>query len=243
MKIAVLSDIHSNIDALRAVVQDAKEWGAEKFLVGGDTVGYGTAPDECVKILADLGALAIAGNHDWGVVKKTSIENFNAAAQEAIRWTRGHVSDKSREYLSSLSIRLEFEDITMVHANFTRPETWEYVLTLTRTAQEFKGFATTIGVIGHSHVPFIAMMPHAGRWPSQLPKTSVRLHPEERYLINVGSVGQPRDGDSRACYLRVDYRIERITLRRVAYDIEKARHRIRKMGLPLSLAERLSAGR
>jgi len=243
VKIAILSDIHSNIDALEAVAKDAKEWGACQWLVVGDIVGYGAAPSECIDLLKNLGASSIAGNHDWGVIEKTSIDYFNFAARQAVLWTREQLGPSARSYLESLPLTLTFEDIDLAHANFTQPEGWDYVFTITRAAQELSAFKSRIGVIGHSHVPFIVKASSEGEWPEQIMGERVVWDEHSRFLVNAGSVGQPRDGDPRACYLRVDCSSREIAFRRVTYDVAEAQRRISQAGLPSSLAERLPLGR
>jgi len=240
MKIAVLSDIHSNIEALGAVVRDTKTWGANTYLVAGDIVGYGASPNECISMIKELDAKCVAGNHDWGVLEKSSISNFNRAAREAVIWTREEINTESRAYLESLPLNLEHEGISLVHANFTEPEGWAYVFTLTRVAEELELFKTSIGIIGHSHVPFIAKKVNG--WPEEIKTDTVRFNKGERLLVNVGSVGQPRDYDPRACYLRVDTDSLQLQLLRVEYDVASAQERILKAGLPSSLAARLKTG-
>ncbi len=243
MKIAILSDIHSNIEALEAVAKDAKEWGACQWFVVGDIVGYGAAPSECIDLLRKLDAKCIAGNHDWGVIEKTSIDYFNFAARQAVLWTREQLDPSARSYLESLPLTLTFEDIDLAHANFTNPAGWEYVFTLYQARRQFDGFATRLGVIGHSHVPFIVQASEKNGRTEQVMGESVEWESGSRYLINAGSVGQPRDGDPRACYLSVDCLSREIALRRVTYDVAEAQRRISQAGLPSSLAERLPLGR
>lgn len=243
MKIAVLSDIHSNLQALDAVVRDAREWKAQAYLVAGDIVGYGASPNQCIERLTALGAHAVAGNHDWGAARKTSIDYFNTAASEAIVWTDGQLSSLSREYLDCLPITLEIEGVSLAHANFISPDCWEYVLTLYEAGKQFEFYSGCIGVIGHSHVPFFVRKQEGKGGPEQIVAETMAIKPGERYLVNAGSVGQPRDGDSRAAYIRIDLESATIGLRRISYDVRTAQILIDKAGLPLSLAERLAEGR
>jgi diadenosine tetraphosphatase ApaH/serine/threonine PP2A family protein phosphatase len=242
MKIAVLSDIHSNFQALEAVTKDAQVWGASEYLVAGDVVGYGANPNECIDLLKGLAVSSIAGNHDWGVIEKTSINHFNYVAREAVIWTRKKLSAESRRYLESLPLTLTAGEISISHANFASPESWEYVLTLPQARKEFRGFSSLLGVIGHSHQPFIVRASVKEGLAEQVRKESVKWGMDSRYLVNAGSVGQPRDGDPRACYLRVDFKAQTLTLRRVEYDVGRAQRRIVSAGLPKFLAERLRAG-
>jgi len=243
VKVAVLSDIHSNIEALAAVIKDAKDWGGCEWLVAGDIVGYGGAPNECIEMLRQLGAVCIAGNHDWGAVEKTSIYYFNSAARQAVLWTSKNLSAESRSYLEELPLTLINGEISLCHADFTNPASWEYVFTLYQARRQFDGFATRLGVIGHSHVPFIVQASEEDGRAEQVMEESVKWERGSRYLINSGSVGQPRDGDPRSCYLRVDWSGREIALRRVTYDVAGAQRRISEAGLPSSLAERLPLGR
>lgn len=245
MKVAVLSDIHSNIDALKAVVADARDWGAVRWMVAGDVVGYGAEPDECIGLLKDLDAVCIAGNHDWGTLERTPIRDFNSHARQAIEWTRKHISSQSRIWLESLPLRYETDEISLVHANFLTPESWDYVFTIQQAKNQFEGFATPLGMIGHSHIPFIVGSGEGGEtkgWAEQLKETQTSWS-EGRFLINCGSVGQPRDGDPRASYLRIELSVKTMFLQRVAYDSLTACVRIKKAGLPARLGERLLSGR
>jgi diadenosine tetraphosphatase ApaH/serine/threonine PP2A family protein phosphatase len=237
MKIAVLSDVHSNIDALGAVVQDAESWKAGRFLVAGDIVGYGACPNQCIGLLKKLEAKCIAG-----VIEKTSIDYFNSAARKAILWTREKITDTSRGYLEALPLTMEEADISLSHGDFLDPESWAYVFTLPKAAEEFSGFNTPIGIIGHSHVPFIIRASNKESWPEEIKESTATFQPSERYLVNAGSVGQPRDYDPRACYLRIDTDVKQLSFERVEYNIEAAQRRILDAGLPSSLATRLATG-
>ncbi len=242
MRVAVFSDIHSNIDALDAVLEDAASWGAQSFFVAGDIVGYGASPEKCIKRLIEINAQCVAGNHDLGVLEKTPIDKFNHAAQTAIIWTREKLSKQSLQFLKSLPLTIQTDKIALAHANFTQPELWEYVSSLTRAGAEFENYQSPLGIVGHSHVPFIVKKAN-GEWPMQIFKTNTKFLESERVFVNVGSVGQPRDGDPRSCYLRIDMDLNEISLIRLAYDIKAAQEKIKKARLPEVLAFRLSRGR
>lgn len=242
MKVAVLSDIHSNLEALEAVTGDARDWGASSFLVAGDIVGYGACPDRCIKVLEKIKAICIAGNHDWAVLDKTPISYFNSAARQAVLWTKDRISDESRDFLEQLPLTLKWEQISMAHANFVEPGGWGYVFTIYEARRQYERFDTVMGVIGHSHVPFVVSIEENSHIHQELAKT-VKPVKHKRYLANAGSVGQPRDGDPRACYLRVDLDEPVFSLTRVEYDIKSAQRRIEAAGLPAYLARRLLHGR
>lgn len=243
MRIAVLSDIHGNKQALEAVIEDARQWGANKWLVGGDIVGYGADPEDCINIIRELDGGCVAGNHDWGAVDKTKISHFNSAARKAIIWTRDQLGSESCKFLRDLPLTYVHGPVSLCHANFIDPEGWEYVFTLNHAQAQFSGFRTRIGVVGHSHFPFIVSEAKDGGWANQVDADDVSWMNRTRFLINVGSVGQPRDGDPRACYLKLDVDAMNLTLARVAYDVKEAQRRIVSAGLPPSLAERLQLGR
>ncbi len=243
MKTAILSDIHSNLEALNAVLDDARMWGAKKILIAGDIVGYGASANECISIIADSGADSVAGNHDWGVIEKTSIEYFNSAAQSAVIWTRKILLHSSRSFLEALPLTKICEGIALAHANFVRPAGWEYVFTIFQAGKQFEALPSNLGVIGHSHQPFIVRRCGEEGVPEQIESNEIHWDDDSWLLVNVGSVGQPRDGDPRACYLRVNYEDKVVTLARVPYDISTAQKKILDAGLPSSLATRLSYGR
>lgn len=243
MKTAVLSDIHSNYEALTAVLEDARGWGAKEILTVGDVVGYGASANECISFISGMGADSVAGNHDWGVVEKTAINFFNSAAQAAVLWTRDVLSDSSRCYLMSLPLTRICGEIAMAHANFVKPESWEYVFTIFQAAKQFETLPARIGIIGHSHQPFAVRCSGKGGPPEHLESKTIFWDEDCRLLVNAGSVGQPRDGDPRSCYLRIDHEEKSITFARVVYDIQAAQKKIIDAGLPQSLAGRLSYGR
>jgi predicted phosphodiesterase len=243
MKLAVLSDLHSNADALRKVIEDAKKWGAEKYYVAGDIVGYGAEPDECIAIIRELRADAVAGNHDWGVLELTTIKYFNNDAQLAILWTKNKLKNSSKSYLKSLPLVLRIDELSISHANFRKPEGWEYVLTLSQAASELTHLNSSVGIIGHSHQPFIVKYNKEDGKIDLVESKEAFWDDNTSLLINAGSVGQPRDGDPRACYLRVDTKEKGVRIVRVEYDIASAQSKIISAGLPESLGRRLSYGR
>ncbi|NLI97231.1 metallophosphoesterase family protein [bacterium] len=243
MKIAVLSDLHSNADALRKVIEDAKKWGAEKYYICGDIVGYGAEPDECITIIRELRADAVAGNHDWGVLERTSIEYFNGDAQSAILWTKNKIKSASRIYLDSLPLILKSNELCISHANFKKPDGWEYILTLSQAAGQWASLSSSLGIIGHSHQPFIVKYSKEDGKTDLVESKEAFWDGNTSLLINAGSVGQPRDGNPRACYLRVNTKEKSVRLIRVEYDIASAQSKIINAGLPESLGRRLSYGR
>ena len=240
MKYAFISDVHGNVEALNAVLKDIKDRGFTDLFFLGDAVGYGPDPDECVNILYDRCILMLAGNHDYAVLGLTDIEFFNPFAKAAIEWTIENMNRRSLSILRALSISEEIENrrFLLVHSTPKEPEKWHYLLTLWDAEINFHYFDNQICLLGHSHYPFIIERKPSGEMKAYKDKAIIKDN--HRYIINVGSVGQPRDGDPRACYAVID-EID-ILIHRVKYDIKKTQDKMRMHGLPYVLIERLSRG-
>ncbi len=240
MKYAVLSDVHSNLDALRAVLKDIKDKEIKEIIFLGDAVGYGPEPNECVDVLRNECSIMLAGNHDHAVLGLTDIEYFNPIAKQAILWTREQINERTILILKTLPIFREIKDrdILLVHSTPKEPENWNYLLSLWDAEINFHYFENKICLLGHSHQPFIIERLPSGEMLTY--RNRARLSVEKRYIINVGSVGQPRDGDPRACYAVIDE--ESVNIYRVQYDVEKTQQKMRSYGLPEPLIERLKRG-
>ena len=237
MPVAVLADIHSNLEALEAVLGDLEgKGGGEDIWCLGDMVGYGPDPHACIKLLRERGALAIAGNHDWAAIGQMDLAAFNPAAAAAARWTTQNLTPEDVQYLRGLPTSLVRDDFTLVHGSPREP-LWEYLLTPEEGRASFSFFSTRYCLVGHSHIPLV--FPEEGG-PLALPP--VLKVGTKRLIINPGAVGQPRDGDPRASYLL--YRPEEGALYnyRVPYDIPSTQQKMQERGLPFSLAARLSSG-
>lgn len=240
MKYAVISDVHGNIEALNAVLKGIKDKNIREIIFLGDAVGYGPDPEECVGILNSECSAMLAGNHDWAVLGLTDIEYFNPDAKASILWTRERLSREAISTLKTFVISKEIENkkILLVHSTPKEPEAWHYLLTLWDAEINFHYFDNRICLIGHSHQPFIIERLPSGEMITY--KDRAMLVNENRYIINVGSVGQPRDRDPRACYAVIDEGSANIY--RVQYDIEKTQSKMRMHGLPLPLINRLAIG-
>ena len=239
MRIAVISDVHSNLHALDAVLADAGSVDALWHL--GDIVGYGPDPDAVVDRLATNGAVGVRGNHDAAACGGDEIDWFNADARAAMEWTRRVISATSLAWLRALPERREAEDFTLVHGSPLDP-TWEYVTTTAAARENLAAVSTTHGLNGHTHVP-IAFSLAGDRMGTDAPLGAPGIQLDgRRLLLNPGSVGQPRDGDPRASYLVLDLAERRVQWGRVAYDIDAVRSRMRALGLPARLSERLRHG-
>ncbi|HEX3177333.1 MAG TPA: metallophosphoesterase family protein [Methylomirabilota bacterium] len=240
MKYAILSDIHGNLEALRAVLDDAGP-RADGVLCLGDTVGYGADPEACVDLLATRAGGIVAGNHEWGVAERLDLTWFNRWARAAAEWTRERLDDSHRSWLAALPLALEVGDATLVHASPAQPDEWDYLVTAEDGWAAFAHFATRWCFVGHSHVPGMWSLGSSG--PEHEPQPRVIVSERgRRYIVNVGSVGQPRDRDPRAAYALWDVEAGSVELRRVEYDIAAARRKIEAAGLPRFLADRLAAG-
>jgi diadenosine tetraphosphatase ApaH/serine/threonine PP2A family protein phosphatase len=239
MRIAVLSDIHSNLPALDAVLDAVGEVDGCWLL--GDVVGYGPHPDEVVARLREIGAIGVRGNHDAAAVGAIEVEWFNPDARRAIAWTARRIAPSTRAWLEALPERLEMEGITLVHGS-ARDPVWEYVTSEPVARASFETLATRYLLHGHTHVP-AAWREDRGRVAGTSPSDGSELRLDERrLLLNPGSVGQPRDGDSRAAWLLLDTEARLATWHRVPYPVAAAQADIRAAGLPAWLADRLAQG-
>ena len=240
MRYAVLSDIHGNLEALEAVLADA-EARADAVLCLGDVVGYGADPEACMELIAGRAAAIVAGNHEHGVAGLLDLDWFNDYARAAAEWTRERLDEDHRRYLAALPLVAEVGDATLVHASPERPEEWDYLVSPQDGFAAFPAFTTRLCFVGHSHLPAAWSLGSSG--PEFLPgAVELSVEPGRRYIVNVGSVGQPRDRDPRAAYALWDEERGRLAVRRVAYDVDTARRKILAGGLPRLLADRLPRG-
>jgi predicted phosphodiesterase len=240
MRYAILSDIHSNLEALQAVIASAREEGARMFFCLGDVVGYGANPNECVNVIEEEKMICIAGNHDWAVLGKLDTTYFNAAAKSAVAWTQKILTEHSRKLLSHLSLTFKNEHLIGVHATLNQPQEFTYMYDLSQSLDTFYLMDRPVCFIGHTHVPrsFIRV----GDKVSLLNETSFTLEEGVKYIVNVGSVGQPRDGYPEAAFCMYDPDLNRVDIKRVSYDIKTAQEKIFHAGLPEMLAQRLAVG-
>jgi diadenosine tetraphosphatase ApaH/serine/threonine PP2A family protein phosphatase len=238
--IAVVSDVHSNLEALEAVLDDIRGLGAERIWCLGDIVGYGADPNAVCDRLVEAAQVSLAGNHDWAAVGKIDASSFNGAAAAAVAWTSGQLSTRTREWLSGLPLVHLADGTRLVHATPSDPAAWQYVFSAGDAEGELGTYQEPLCLVGHSHVP--ANFEADGLRVRVSRAEVVPLVAGRRYLINVGSVGQPRDGDPRAAFLVYDTERQELAHRRVAYDIEKAAAKILAAGLPPFLATRLARG-
>ena len=244
MRYAVVSDIHSNIVALEAVVAHAREDGGfDQLLCLGDTVGYGPWPRECIELLQSLDHVAVAGNHDWASIGNMSLDAFHAEAAEACAWNGEQMEERHRDYIASLPLTAVVDDFTLAHGSPRNP-LWEYLLEPTVAAANLAEVRTPHCLVGHSHLPLLFRQ----RTEDDLMTATVPIADEEvsmgdeRVVFNPGSVGQPRDGDPRSSYAIYDSEAGTLRVRRVDYDIARVQKEMNRVGLPERMAQRLAFG-
>jgi len=240
MRVLVISDVHANLAALEAVLADAGHWDVIWSL--GDIVGYGPEPNECIARLSAEKHLAIAGNHDWAVLGKLELEDFNHDARRAILWTREQLNPLSLAYLQALSEVLVEGDFTLAHGS-PRSPIWEYLLSPGAAKANFDYFQTSVCLVGHTHIPVRFRDLPGNLCQVILPQEGETIPlGQEREIINPGGVGQPRDGDPRAAYLLLDTEQRTFEHRRVGYDIAETQRKMRAVELPKRLILRLEVG-
>ena len=240
MRFAVFSDIHANLEALEAVLQDAQENAVTHFVCLGDVVGYNANPHECVELVRDMECPIVKGNHDEQASLIESSRDFNELAEHAIAWTRENLTDDDKEWLRDLRLQRQVRDFTIVHATLDTPAQWGYVFNNLDAVASFTYQHTTVCFFGHTHVPMGFIRDDGVR---RVTVDQLSIDAAKKYFINAGSVGQPRDGDWRAAYCIYDTDKNVVEQRRVKYDLQKAQKKIVKAGLPELLAHRLALGR
>ena len=238
---AVISDVHANLEALYAVLRDIEKEKVDAILFLGDSVGYGPDPNACTEILRERARILLAGNHDRAAVGMSDFTFFNPAAKAAIKWTIKVLSERNIEFLRSLPLTEELTEnsIYLVHATPEEPGQWHYLTNEYNARVNFKYFDERICFLGHSHIPFIVELSSGGKITFHYSQTEI--DESSRYIVNAGSVGQPRDGDPDAAY--VLFMENSMEIRRVSYDIVLTQNKMEKAGLPGRLIYRLSAGR
>lgn len=240
MRFAIFGDVHANLHALDAVLADAKERACTHYVCMGDVVGYNAFPKQCIDLIRNLECPVVKGNHDEQASMLGDQEGFNPLAEEAMTWTREQLTNDDKEWLRSLRLQRQVRDFTIVHATLDTPHKWGYVFNQLDAAASFSYQHTSVCFIGHTHSPKAYVRDGSVR---TIPLDILTLQKGKRYLVNVGSVGQPRDGDWRSAYCIYDTDDGELQLRRIEYDLPAAQAAIIEAGLPRKLAERLAVGR
>jgi diadenosine tetraphosphatase ApaH/serine/threonine PP2A family protein phosphatase len=243
LKYGIFSDVHGNLEALEAVLGAMERDGAERLWCLGDVVGYGANPNECAVRVRDAAESVVLGNHDAACAGAEPIEHFNPKARDAVQWTARHLSEATRSWLRDLPLTITHGDVLLVHASPHEPAAWHYISPHMKQGDMMQAFASLtarVAFVGHSHQPLILV--HREQQYYRFLGDHLYLEDSGRYLINVGSAGQPRDGNPQAAYALYDTLAGTVTLSRVAYDIGTAQRKIRDAGLPEALADRLESG-
>ena len=241
MKYALIADIHANLEALEVVLKDAQKNNCTHYVCLGDVVGYNPNPRECMKIVRDMEMPCIMGNHDEYCGVDTDLSGFNPHASHAIQWTREQLNDEERDWLRRLKYLRMIANFTIVHATLDAPKRWGYVMSKLDAAASFTYQNTGVCFFGHTHVTLAFVREQNTVTGGKYEQLEVERG--KKYFVNIGSVGQPRDGDPRAAYGIYDMKAGTIELRRLEYDFEKTQAKIREADLPERLANRLALGK
>ena len=240
MRIALFGDIHANLEALQAVLVDAEQQGCTDYVCLGDVVGYNADPAACLERVRAMNCPVVKGNHDEDASGTHSLDAMNPVAAAALEWTRQQLTEEQRLWLRRLRMVRQVEDFTIVHSTLDQPANWNYVTNRFDAMSNFSYQFTQVCFHGHTHVPRVYVKTDKVQ---EVPAESVVIEEGSKYFINAGSVGQPRDGDWRACYAIYDLDHHLVVFRRVEYDIEMTQKKILDANLPPMLAERLADGR
>jgi predicted phosphodiesterase len=240
MRYAVIADIHANMEALEVVLADSKDQKCTHYCCVGDVVGYNANPKECLDIVRTMGMPVVKGNHDEYCSSEEDLEGFNPHAAEAVNWTRKQLGKEDRQWLRDLKYVRLVTSFSMVHATLDGPQRWGYVFDKLAAAASFTYQNTPVCFFGHTHVPVAFVRDSVVKGGTY---SKFRVEPGKKYFVNVGAVGQPRDGNPKAGYVVYDLNESTIELRRLDYDIPKAQKKIMEAGLPQRLADRLALGK
>ena len=240
MKYAIIADIHANLEAFQTVLEDIKAQQCTHIACLGDVVGYGANPKECLDIVRGMNIPVVKGNHDEMCSVEEDMEGFNPHAAEAVLWTRQQLTEEDKKWLRDLKYIRLVTSFTIVHATLDVPQRWGYVFDKLAAAASFTYQNTSVCFFGHTHVPVAFIRDTVVRGGTY---SKFKVEPGRKYFVNVGAVGQPRDGNPKAAYVVYDMKEATIELRRLDYDIATAQKKILDAGLPPRLAERLAFGK
>lgn len=240
MKYAILGDVHANVEALTVVLEDCQKQKVTHYASVGDVVGYGPNPKECLQVIREMNIPVVKGNHDEYCSTEDELLGFNPQAAIAVKWTRDQLSLEDRKWLADLKFIRHVESFTLVHATLDTPHRWGYVFDKLAAAASISYQNTAICFFGHTHVPLAFIREASVKGGSY---TKLKIEVGRKYFINVGSVGQPRDGNPQAAYVTYDLFENLIELHRLDYDIKATQKKLRAAGLPERLANRLELGK
>jgi predicted phosphodiesterase len=244
VRIAVFSDVHANLEALQATLSRLEAENIDRYVSLGDIVGYGANPNECIEVVRTICQVSLIGNHDFAALGRLDISYFNPYAKKSVVWTGSMLKEDNRSYLESLQVSSVDEalDLRYVHSTPYKPEEWNYIFTVYDARVNFNFFLEKICFIGHSHQPVFILMNRKGEI---FVHSSAKLKIEEgyRFIINVGSIGQPRDGDPTSSCVIYDTEAAQVQLLRIPYDIELTQTKMHDADIHPFLVERLAYGR
>ena len=242
MKFGIFSDIHSNYDAFLEVLKIYEKEKVDKLICAGDMIGYGAEPDKCIEKLKELNALCVMGNHEYALKNESYMQYFNDAAYLAIKWHYENMSDDSKNYILNIPLNLKEDIFEIYHGSAFEPEEFHYLFSPADYIKNFKYFEAKVLIIGHTLTPDVFYFDETRKIFGQITGSEFILEKNFRYIINVGSVGQPRDKDPRACFCIYDSSENIFKIKRIEYDIKKAAKKIIDANLPEVLAYRLEYG-
>jgi len=242
MLLALISDVHGNLEALSAVLEDINKQPVDRIYCLGDVVGYGSEPSLCLELVTKNCDIKLMGNHEYAVLGLEMIDSYTYAAQTSAEWTRRQLTDYDFSIIADFEMERTFDDIYFVHASPFKPDQWHYILSPEEAAIAFEHLKASICFHGHSHIPLI-FSEVSGNQPRKRIGHSFIPDRDNRYLVNIGSVGQPRDNDPRACYVTFDTDEREISFHRVEYDIKTTQKKMAQAQLPEMLIDRLAVGR
>lgn len=242
MKLALISDIHANLEALVAVLRDIEQKQIDKLISLGDVIGYGVDPTPCLKLVDSHCDMKLMGNHEHAVLGLTPLDCLNGMARESIEWTTKEIGDRGRAIIEDYQLTFTHGQAKYVHSSPFEPSAWHYIMHVHDARKAFTHFNEALCFFGHTHIPVLFTKPVDGDTKMKAGH-SIEAQEGCRYLVNVGSVGQPRDNDPRACYVIFDEYEGLIEFHRVAYDIGLTQSKMADAQVPKVLIERLEEGR
>lgn len=242
MRFALISDIHSNLEALTAVFKDIEKNKVDTIHCLGDVIGYGCDPKACLDLINQNCEIKLMGNHEYLLMGLISQDKCNASARASFQWTVKQITDYELAIIEEFQIKSVYEGCLLVHASPFKPDEWHYVVNSQQAELAFDSMNENFGFLGHSHLPMI-FVENKNNQPRIKVGHDILMDPDYRYLVNVGSVGQPRDKDPRASYVIVDTEEWEVLFKRVEYDIQTAQHKMKEAAMPDLLVERLSVGK
>lgn len=243
LKYCIFSDVHGNLEALETFLEEIAREQYSKLIFLGDAIGYGPNPNECLELIRRHADIILLGNHDHAAISDADISNFNHYARNAILWTRDQLTEDNINFIKTLTHEAVIGKATFVHATPCQPDRWHYLFTTQEAQVNFRCFNTQICIVGHSHQPLSIIRKSQNHDLSVILDQMIKIEEDSRYIINDGSIGQPRDGNPASCFVVYDAEEDVIYFRRLEYDYTKTQAKMRALNLPDYLIERLGLGR